>query len=174
MYKVRVILDTQKDVIRTLVVNEVKSLENLHADIAKSFGFNGQEMASFYKTDNDWNQGEEIPLFDMSEEQEALSMAICGIKETLPTMNDKLIYVYDFLQMWTFYVELVEYSDEVIEESKIILSVGEIPDEAPEKEFKASKSSNNLQDDFDDEFGGEFNDEFPSFENIDDFDFDNF
>ncbi len=161
MYKVRVILDTKKDVIRTLVVNEVKSLEDLHFDIAKSFGFNGQEMASFYRTDEDWNQGEEIPLFNMAEAGEDVSMATCVLKETLPSVNDKLIYVYDFLQMWTFYVEIVEQSAEVITESKIILSVGEIPDEAPEKEFKATVS-----DDLDDGFN--------EFENIDDFDFDNF
>ncbi|CAL2078838.1 IS1096 element passenger TnpR family protein [Tenacibaculum dicentrarchi] len=170
MYKVRVILDTKKDVIRTLVVNQAKSLEDLHSDIAKSFGFNGQEMASFYRTDEDWNQGEEIPLFDMSEDGEAPSMATCVIKETLPNINDKLIYVYDFLQMWTFYVEVVEQSDEVVTDTKIILTVGEIPDEAPEKEFKTSKIPNDLEDDFDDEF----NDGFTSFENIDDFDFDNF
>ena len=165
MYKVRVILDTKKDVIRTLVVNEVKSLEDLHFDIAKSFGFNGQEMASFYRTDEDWNQGEEIPLFDMAEAGEEASMATCVLKETLPSMNDKLIYVYDFLQMWTFYVEVVEQSDELVTESKIILTVGEIPDEAPEKEFKAT-----ISDDLDDDL----DDDYPSFENIDDFDFDNF
>ncbi len=165
MYKVRVILDTKKDVIRTLVVNEVKSLEDLHFDIAKSFGFNGQEMASFYRTDEDWNQGEEIPLFDMAEAGEEASMATFVLKDTLPSMNDKLIYVYDFLQMWTFYVEVVEQSDELVTESKIILTVGEIPDEAPEKEFKAT-----ISDDLDDNS----DDDYPSFENIDDFDFDKF
>ena len=137
MYKVRVILDTKEDVIRTLVFDEAKSLEDLHFDIAKSFGFNGQEMASFYRTDEDWNQGEEIPLFNMAEAGEGLSMAACILNQTLPNINDKLIYVYDFLQMWTFYVEIVEQSDEVVSESKMILTVGEIPDKAPEKEFIA-------------------------------------
>ncbi|MCD8405608.1 plasmid pRiA4b ORF-3 family protein [Tenacibaculum dicentrarchi] len=170
MYKVRVILDTKKDVIRTLVVNQAKSLEDLHSDIAKSFGFNGQEMASFYRTDEDWNQGEEIPLFDMSEDGSEPSMSTCVIKETLPSINDKLIYVYDFLQMWTFYVEVVEQSDEVVTDTKIILTVGEIPDEAPQKEFIATEEEGDL----DDEFDAEFNDQFTSFENIDDFDFDNF
>ncbi|MBE7692419.1 hypothetical protein J2Q11_06620 [Tenacibaculum finnmarkense genomovar finnmarkense] len=172
MYKVRVILDTKKDVIRTLVVNQAKSLEDLHADIAKSFGFNGQEMASFYRTDEDWNQGEEIPLFDMSEDGEAPSMASCVIKETLPNTNDKLIYVYDFLQMWTFYVEVVEQSAEEVSETKIILTVGEIPDKAPKKEFTATKEDQdgNFEDDFDDQL----NDQFTSFENIDDFDFENY
>lgn len=166
MYKVRVILDTQEDVIRTMLVDEAKSLENLHIEIAKAFGFNGQEMASFYRSDEDWNQGEEIPLFNMAEAGEGLSMATCILKDTLPLKNDKLIYVYDFLQMWTFYVEVIEQSDEVIEATKTVLSVGETPKEAPQKEFKAEE----LSSDFDDEFKDDFN----NFESLDDFDFDNF
>jgi hypothetical protein len=162
MYKVRVILDTKEDVIRTLLVNEKASLENLHFDIAKAFGFNGQEMASFYRTDEDWNQGEEIPLFNMSEAGEGISMATCILHETLPNQHDKLIYVYDFLQMWTFYVELIEQSNEVITETKMVLSVGEIPEQAPEKEFKAEDISKNIDD------------EFNNFESLDDFDFDNY
>lgn len=166
MYKVRVILDTKEDVIRTLLVNEKTSLENLHFDIAKAFGFNGQEMASFYRTDEDWNQGEEIPLFNMSEAGEGISMSTCILNETLPNQHDKLIYVYDFLQMWTFYVELIEQSNEVLTETKMILSVGELPEEAPEKEFKAEDLSKNIDDEIDDKFN--------NFESLDDFDFDNY
>ncbi|WP_299103809.1 hypothetical protein [uncultured Tenacibaculum sp.] len=166
MYKVRVILDTQEDVIRTLLVNEKESLENLHFTIAKAFGFDGQEMASFYRTDEEWNQGEEIPLFNMAEAGEGISMATCVLEETLPKASDKLIYVYDFLHMWAFYVEVIEVSEQNVEEAKVILSVGEVPEEAQEKEFK----SDDIMNGFDDEF----KDEFDDLDRIDDFDFDNY
>lgn len=163
MYKVRVILDVEEDVIRTLSFNENLSLEKLHLDIAKSFGFEGNEMASFYLTDHEWNQGEEIPLFNMAEAGEGLSMATCITKNTLANKNDKLIYVYDFLHMWTFYVELIEISDQLIEETNIILSVGEIPKQAPDKTFE----SDNPYDEFEDEFGDDFNN-FESLDGLDD------
>ena len=102
MYKIRVILDTKKDVIRTLLVDDSINLESLHTTIAKAFGFKGQEMASFYKTDGEWAQGEEIPLFNMAEAGDDISMQNCILNETLTDENDKLIYVYDFLNMWTF------------------------------------------------------------------------
>jgi len=51
MYKVRIILDTQEDVIRTILVDDKLCLESLHNIIAKAFDFDGQEMASFYRTD---------------------------------------------------------------------------------------------------------------------------
>ncbi len=103
MYKIRIILDTKEDVIRTILIENSLNLEDLHITIAKSFGFKGQEMASFYRTDDEWTQGEEIPLFNMEEVGEGISMQSFFLEETLPELNDKLIYVYDFLKMWTFY-----------------------------------------------------------------------
>ncbi len=151
MYKIRVILDTKEDVIRTILVDEHINLEILHNTIATAFGFEGQEMASFYKTDDEWNQGEEIPLFNMAEAGEAISMQTCILKDILPLENDKLIYVYDFLNMWTFYVDVVEISSEKRDDlPQTILTVGEIPEEAPEKEFVADKLEG--EDDDDDEF----------------------
>ena len=162
MYKIRVILDTKEDVIRTILVDDNINLEQLHFTIAKSFGFEGQEMASFYRTDDEWNQGEEIPLFNMSEAGEGISMLICKLNETLPIENSKLIYVYDFLNMWTFYVDVIEISlDKRGDLPQTILTVGEIPNEAPDKEFVAENLNKQLGDegDIDDEFG-HFDDDF--------------
>ncbi len=166
MYKVRAILDVEEDVIRTLMFDENSSLEKLHFDIAKAFDLEGNEMASFYKSDHEWNQGLEIPLFNMAEAGEELSMASCITKDILANKNDKLIYVYDFLQMWTFYIELIETSNEIISETKTILSVGEMPNEAPEKVFE----SDQLLNDFNDDNHDMFND----FEDLDSLDLDNF
>ena len=158
MYKIRVILDTKEDILRTILVEDSINLERLHFIIAEAFGFEGQEIASFYKADDEWNQGEEIPLFNMEETTTSIAMQNCLLTETLPLENDKLIYVYDFLNMWTFYVDVVEILKEQKENlPQVILSVGKIPEEAPEKEFVADK----LDDDTDD-------DEFDIF---DDFDF---
>ncbi|NVK52627.1 MAG: hypothetical protein HWD85_06805 [Flavobacteriaceae bacterium] len=160
MYKVRAILDTPEDVIRTIVVNNKITLEELHLEIAKSFDFDGQEMASFYRTDNDWNQGEEIPLFNMSEFENALSMRTCVLEDTLANKNDKLIYVYDFFSMWSFYIEVIDITDEIIEAPKLIMSIGKMPEKAPDKEFIADDFSDDLPDD--------------SLDIFDDFDFDNY
>jgi hypothetical protein len=79
-------------------------------------------------------------------------MQTCTLNTTLPKENDKLIYVYDFLKMWTFYVEVIEISSEEKPGLPlIILTVGEIPAEAPEKEF-ISENPEGI-DDMDDEYG---------------------
>lgn len=158
MYKIRVILDTKEDVIRTVLVEDCLNLEQLHLTIAKSFGFDGQEMASFYRADEEWNQGEEIPLFNMAKAGEGIAMKTCMLNTTLPNENSKLIYVYDFLHMWTFYVDVIEISTETRDDlPKTILNIGDIPKEAPEKEFIAENFNN--YNDLDDDFG-HFDDDF--------------
>lgn len=164
MYKIRIVLDSEEDIIRTILVDNNINLEMLHQTINKSFNFEGFEMASFYRTDNEWNQGEEIPLFDMSETGVGNSMQNSFIDEIIPNVGDKLIYVYDFLKMWTFYVETINVTTTSQKDlPKTILSVGEIPNEAPEKEFIAEKSDNAFNDEYDDEF-----------ESLDDIDFDQY
>ncbi|AOW19246.1 IS1096 element passenger TnpR family protein [Urechidicola croceus] len=167
-YKIRAILDVENDVIRDILIDKSNNLETLHKVIANAFGFNGQEMASFYRTDNDWNQGEEIPLFDMSDAGESISMSTCIIEDTLKNDGDKLIYVYDFFSMWTFYVELTEVKslpEDNLNLPKVVFAFGDAPETAPEKEF----TSDNFNDDLD--FDNDDFNEFGGFENIDDYDF---
>jgi len=163
VYKIRLILDTEENVLRDIVISYNDTLEDLHNAITNAFGFYGTEMASFYRTDDNWNQGDEIPLFDMSESNNSMSMQTFKIKEVLTEDNDKLIYVYDFLALWSFYVELIsiEEDENLIELPSLLLSVGVVPDEAPEKEFISEENNSNSE-------------EYDRFENFDEFDFDNF
>jgi hypothetical protein len=166
IYKIRAILDVEKDVIRDVLIDSTENLETLHNCISNAFGFNGQEMASYYRSDNDWNQGEEIPLFNMSDDTTEISMQNCTLDDTLPNEGDKLIYVYDFLSMWTFYIELSEIKENSDDTDlpKVIFAFGDVPETAPEKEFTSESDG-----DFD--LGEDTFDNIDEFDNIDDYDF---
>ena len=160
MYKFRLILDTKEDIIREIAISKEFTLEELHETIKSAFGFESQEMASFYHTDNDWNQGDEIPLFNMNEQVGGLSqMKDYKIELIFNTQNKHLIYVYDFLNLWTFFIEHIgDYITPILDNTPLLLfSLGDLPKEAPKKEFEIPK--NNEDDEFD-IFDGddEFND----------------
>ncbi|MBT8384961.1 MAG: plasmid pRiA4b ORF-3 family protein [Bacteroidia bacterium] len=163
IYKIRLILDTEVDVIRDIVISDTDTLEDLHNAITNAFGFYGTEMAAFYLTDDNWIQGEEIPLFDMSETNDSISMQKFTIKDVLNEENDKLIYVYDFFSLWSFFVELlsIETDDNLIELPSLLFSVGLVPSEAPEKQFVSEEAPEDIE-------------EFESLENFEDLHFDNF
>tara|TARA_B100000497_G_scaffold101799_1_gene115905 strand:+ start:533 stop:1051 length:519 start_codon:yes stop_codon:yes gene_type:complete len=157
IYRFRVVLDndTKEDIFRDIEIRKTDSLEDLHNVITQSFGFDGSQMASFYLSDNDWNQGEEISLFDMSEGGSDIQlMNEKSIDTTVSESNTKLIYVYDFLNMWTFLVELAEVVEEAqgTDYPNLMFVHGQVPNEAPEKTFKAEKNEDNF-----DEYGDGYN-----------------
>lgn len=161
IYRFRVILDndTEDDIFRDIEIRKTDTLEDLHNTITQSFGFDGTEMASFYVSDDQWNQGEEISLFDMSEGINSVKlMNETTLDDIVDDAKTKLIYVYDFLSMWTFLIELAEIVEETdsIDYPNLMFVHGQIPNDAPEKTFEADDS--NDYDDLDEDL------------NIDDYD----
>ncbi|HZJ36311.1 MAG TPA: hypothetical protein VFD29_06775 [Gillisia sp.] len=153
VYRFRVILDTKEDVFRDIELLEESTLEDFHNSIVNAFGFDGNEMASFYLSDEDWNQGEEILQYDLSEGEESVRlMNETKLDSIVSESQTKLIYVYDFLSMWTFLIELAEIAE--IEEGRnypnLMFVHGQIPLEAPDKEFVAEKSE--FEDELDTDF----------------------
>lgn len=155
IYRFRVILDndTEEDIFRDLEIRETDTLEDLHNIITQSFGFDGSEMASFYISNDLWEQGEEISLFDLSDDNSARLMNETALDTVVHEAQTKLIYVYDFLSMWTFYVELAEIveEEEGFDYPNLMFVQGQVPDTAPEKSFEADINDdlNEFDDDLD-------------------------
>ncbi|HWR93669.1 MAG TPA: hypothetical protein VN192_00530 [Flavobacterium sp.] len=144
VYKFRVILDAEEDVFRDIAILEDDTLEDFHNAIVNSFGFDGLEIASFYTCDDQWNQEDEISLFDTGDVVgEQKIMSDYKLSDILDAENTKIIYVYDFINMWTFLVELAAIEDSVPGTlyPENLFSHGEMPLEAPEKDFSDSGST---------------------------------
>ena len=159
IYRFRAILDndTEEDIFRDFEIRENDTMEDLHNVITQSFGFDGTEMASFYVSDDEWSQGEEIVLFAMSEGVSKVRMMNeTTIEDVFSQSNTKMIYVYDFLSMWTFYVELADISEQAegVDYPNLMYVHGQLPDSPPDREFEAEdlggdEYENEFQDDLD-------------------------
>ena len=153
IYRFRVLLDddAEEDVFRDIEIRETDTLEDFHNTITQSFGFDGMEMASFYVSNEQWEQGEEISMFDLGEgNSESRLMNETTLNDVVHEAQTKLIYIYDFLNMWTFLVELAEIVDEAegADYPNLMFVHGQIPDTAPEKSFEAEDldALNNFDD----------------------------
>ncbi len=156
VYKFRIILDAEEDIFRDIAILEEDTLEDLHNAIVNSFDFDGLELASFYTCDDQWNQEEEISLFDTGDVLgETKIMSDYVLSDLLDKDNTKIIYVYDFLNMWTFLIELAAIDD--VESGtaypNTLFSHGIMPMEAPDKDFSESSTSDfdYDEDDYDDD-----------------------
>lgn len=148
IYRFRIILDVKEDVLRDIEIEENATFEDLHLAITQAFGFLGNEMASFYLSDEEWVQGEEMPIEAMDDSQES-----CGEKTlntVISTSQHHLIFVYDFLNLWTFFVELMEVGEVITATAypNLIHAEGEVPEEAPEKLFESQDGNLNDESDF--------------------------
>jgi hypothetical protein len=180
VFKLRVLLDSEGTVFRDIEIKANQTFEELHNTILDAFEFDGNEMASFYLSNDNWDKGKEIPLVDLEDEEdtEGKSMSNTLISDHVSTMNQKLIYVYDFLKMWCFYVEVLGISEENKKEVYPFVSMtfGDAPSEdSREADYSEDfdglagfdEDDEDLKKDFDiddeiddmfDEFGDEYDD----------------
>jgi hypothetical protein len=151
IYRFRIILDTHEDVFRDIEIESNASLEDFHNAITQAFGFDGQEMASFYTSNDLWEEGDEISLFDVSDEPGVRIMGDTYLEDVVDEEKTRLLYVYDFLSMWTFMIELADIAEAETGTiyPNLMFAHGEIPEEAPDKEFISEEIE---EDDFDEEF----------------------
>ena len=152
--KLRIILETEEDVFRDIEIETDNSLLQLHQGIKDAFDLKGEEMSSFYLSNDDWFQGSEIPLVDVSENEneKVETMSEISIQQVIPDKGNKMIVVYDFLSMWTFYIEVVE-PDVIAVNSDlpaVVFSYGQRPENAPENEMFGDLDMDDEDDDDDD------------------------
>ena len=159
IYHFRIILDTKEDVFRDIALEEDASFEDFHNSITQAFGFGGSEMAVFYESDDEWQQGDSISLFDMGEE-DVRRMSDTSLRTVFPTVT-KMLYVYDFLNLWTFFIELIETDEPKVGNTypMLIFSHGEVPEKAPEKTFSSDKEQDEFSENGLDDLGDDLTDD---------------
>jgi hypothetical protein len=182
-YKFRVLIDTEKSekVFRDIIISSTENFETFYQSILASFEWSGQELASFYVSNESWDKGHEIALIDMQSNENLDAPSIMKesiIQDLVNSSNQRFLLVHDFLRMWCFMIELIEVIQDEFEGPMLDFSVGDAPLEDSRKVDLAGDNmagGSNLGNDIDDIFS-EFSDddddddEFGGFENIDDLD----
>lgn len=134
--KFRVLLDSKdkNEVFRDILISDNDNFESFYKAVLDAYHFSDDQMASFYMSNDMWDKGHEISLFDMSFGEDATqilpsvmrtSMMQAYVKEA----DQKMILVHDFIRMWIFLIELIGYEEEGPENPKTVLSVGNAPAE---------------------------------------------
>lgn len=134
IYKFRVLFDSEEEIFRDIEIKSTQNFDDLHEIIVAAYGFDNSQMASFYLSNDDWDKGQEITLFDMQiedkEQEKVLVMADTIINTQVNCVAAHLLYAYDFLDMKNFFIELMEIK--VKEDPKafyprVVYSQGEAP-----------------------------------------------
>lgn len=118
IYKFRLLSDINDEFVRDIELQANQSFLDFHNAITESVSLNGKELASFHVCDQKWNKMKEITLIDMLEGEEEKEEEAKAIEETyimkdsliksfIEDPHQRLLYEYDFLNMNTFFIELL-------------------------------------------------------------------
>jgi hypothetical protein len=117
-------------------------------------------MASFYVSNENWDKGEEISLVDVNFDSDADPVGLMSdlnLEDRVQEIGQKFILVHDFMSMWIFLIELLEFMDEDVAAPFVALSIGVAPKEESRQQFQDFEEEY-LYDEEEDEFG-EFSDD---------------
>ncbi len=125
IYHFKIFTDINEDFYRYIEIQSNQTFEDLHFLLIKNLNFSDKELASFYICDNNWQKLQEITYIDMNTEildtddnNDEVNM--------IPVMGKSRLY--DFLNIKTFYLELIKISQAQpgVIYPRIVKSKGEI------------------------------------------------
>jgi hypothetical protein len=132
LYRLKVFFDDLDTVYRVIEIRSVQSFEDLHKAILKSIDFNEGEFASFYIDYEGDDEEIEICLSDLQSESadHVLLMKELKIGEIITKNLAHINYIYDFTELWTFRIEVLERNGKEACDIKyplVVESVGKAP-----------------------------------------------
>jgi hypothetical protein len=131
----RILVDYQENVFRDIEVKFDDTFLTLHNMIQEAFGFDNSQMASFYVSNDEWEKGQEITLMEVMEPEEEGEpiwiMNETDLNKIIFEKGQKLLYVFDFLVMWCFYIDSIEVKEveDIVILPRITQEFGSSPDQ---------------------------------------------
>ena len=112
--KFRIYFEEDESVYRDIAVRHTQHFLDLHQAILKAFEFDNKHAATFYRSNDQWQEGREISLevYDKEYKAPPLLMANTVIASEIKNTNQRFLYRYDFVKGWSFLVELINVSNE--------------------------------------------------------------
>lgn len=172
-FNIKVLLESDQPSYCDIAISSENTLEELHLAILKAYRFSGDQMASFYETNEDWDVIEEIPLIAIDPNYDGTLMKDIKVIHLIKEVSDQMMYIYDYLNEWKFFIELIEVlKDKPAKATPLMLKrFGKVPNEH-DKDMNgvdAEKILMNaiLGDEFDEEEEDQF--ESDNFDSIDDY-----
>jgi len=173
IYTFRFVSDEEDDFIIDININHNQSLEELHNTIQKTLNFEGNQLASFFTSNKEWEKLEEIPFVKMDETSKIEIMNELNIEDVCSEKEQNILYIFDFFNERLLFGKVIRTinAKSPIKLPSVSKLEGIIPKQI--KEIPIDEDILSETDDFDNEFNDScFNKD--DFDNSDDFDYDSY
>ena len=111
VYKFVVLSDEDESFVREFEFLDSHTLLDFHNMIQDELEFDKSQMASFFMATDNWEKEEEFTLFDMGTGSSTMEVAV--LEDIIFRKNQKLLYVFDFFNDRSLFVEYTGESTEM-------------------------------------------------------------
>lgn len=111
VYKFKISFEDYDDIFRVIEIKSTQTFFDFHKAILESIAFDTKQMASFYMSNDSWKKFQEVTLEDMTDGEDAdkklpiMSKSI--LADFIADPHQKMVYIYDFIELWTLHIELI-------------------------------------------------------------------
>lgn len=144
IYTFKLWFEDREDIVRVIQIQTTATFLDFHTAIQEAIGFNGMELSSFYICDDSWNKNLEINQMDMSEfdmsddpESDTIEdpkpfMRNTHLNDMIEDPHQQLMYISDFIEMWTLKIVLRSIDEEIpgLVYPQLVSSEGDAPDQS--------------------------------------------
>lgn len=112
IFRFRVYFEEDDSIYRDIVIRHTQTFYDLHEAILKAYDFDNKHQATFYRSNDSWQQGREISLeiYEKEHKVPPLLMKDTIIGAEIKNTNQRFKYTYDFHKFWNFLIELINVS----------------------------------------------------------------
>jgi hypothetical protein len=147
IYRFKLRFEDQDEFLREVEVRADQTFEDFHRVIVGDLKLDPKTLSSFFTCNDQFRKQKEICLVEMDPEPDpeqdpeedegkpVYVMAESRVRNFIDDPHQKLLFVYDYLNYWTFYIELLKIlpADDSKEYPRISRSEGETPRELSAK-----------------------------------------
>jgi hypothetical protein len=115
VFKFRLLSNEVKDFVRDIEIRSDQTFFDFHRMIQDDLGYDNSQIASFFITNQAWEKEKEFTLFDMTDEENnsLVPMDKAILRNYIRDPKQRLIYVFDFFNERTFFIELTDTQNEI-------------------------------------------------------------
>ncbi|HSV87419.1 MAG TPA: hypothetical protein VLH61_02130 [Bacteroidales bacterium] len=163
-YRFKFTFEDQTEFVREFEIRSGQTFEDFHFAIVENLGLDKSMLSSFFITDNRFRKKREISLIDMNSDErpddlgenpgeKMLVMKDAHINDFIEDPHQKMIYVYDYLNYFTFYLELIKIDKTKSGQSypRVVKTIGDVPKELTSKVHQLSSPDLGQELGFDDD-----------------------
>lgn len=138
VYRFKITSIEESNFVREIEMEGDKTFADLHWCIQKCCGYSSDQLASFFAARDRYGKQTEITFLDYGRNvSQTKVMGKTTLHNILSDTGQRLLYVFDFFNDRSFYIELTDiYMEKNLQENKVTYKRGDAPEQVLEEELQ--------------------------------------